>query len=883
MSRPTPPRLASALLRRRVGSGPVGQSIQGDLWQECRVRREASGRFSAAGWYWIEVLGLLRPRAYHPGRPSRRLAGWGQDAVYAIRSLRASPGHAVLATLLLALGVGATTAIFAVTNSLFLRPPPLVEAPADLVSVYTSGFGGRPYSVSSYAEYEAVRDRVDVFESATTFMLGQDLRIGEAGAVQPIFGAAVAADYFRVLGVDLALGRGFTTDEAASTARDDVIILGHRTWSENFGADPEILRREVRVNGRLRRVVGVAPAGLLAPGFPVSVEGYIPTAGDWLEHRGTRSLSILGRLAAGATLDRAQTQLNTLARALHEEDPRYFSDRNDEARRLTAVGEFGSRLSPDVRGAAMAFMTMLLVGVGLVLAIACSNIAHLALVRAGTRGGDFAVRRALGAGHFRLVRLLLLENVAIGAVGGLLGIAAVAILIAAVPRLDVLPQGVQISLSVDWRVAGFAILTSLCTAVLFGLIPARRVASLDLTPLLRSSGQGALGGSSRLRGVLVVVQVAASITLLAVSALFLRSLQGTVGFDPGFNADGVAVARLELGQIPLATDEGLAALDTLTTRLAARPDVEGVTYATRVPVAGGWEREFVEIEGYDPTSEHRPEVSTHRVGDEYFDLMGIRVLRGRGFDSNDRAGSLPVAVVNEVFVEQYWSDRDPLGATLTLGGTTYRVVGVVQATKGRQLNEEPLTQMWMPVRQSYRASTYIHVRYRGDDTPAEFLAAVRGAVRETMPTLPFLDPVWMTSMTANATLPQRLASRVLGAAGLAALLLAAIGLHAVVAYGVSQRTAEIGVRVALGADQSAILRATTQSALRLTGVGTAIGLPFAVAAGQMANDLLVGTSPLDPLALGGAVVVLAVAAMAACVGPARRAAAIDPVTALRRH
>jgi len=881
VSRTRPPLLARALLRARVGNEAVGQAIQGDLWQEYLARRQSSGRMAASSWYWREVLGVLRPRPFHPGRPERRLVGWSQDLGYAWRSLRRSPAYTILAISLLALGIGATTTIFTAANALFLRPPPHVVEPDRLMAVHTSD-DGRRFSQSSYPDFVALRQNIAAFEDMTGYMLGMELTLEFDDDLRAAFGAAVSSEYFRVFGARLALGRGFDAEETGPFAADDVIVLSHRIWTDAFGASPDVLGQEIRVNGRQRRIVGVAPAGLQAPGFPVEVDAYVPLAGEWLAHRGSRGLLIMARLAVAAQPQAAQSQLDALATAIYEEDATNFSDRNGESRRFNAISEFEARLGAENRAPVMAFVTMLLVAVGLVLAIACSNLAHLALVRAGGRGGDLAIRRAVGAGQGRLVRLLILESLLVGLGGGLVGVMGVAWVTALISRIGVLPGGITLELGVDWRVVGFAIAVSSLTGALFGLAPARRIARLELTPLLHGgTAAGVISGRGRLRSTLVVMQVAGSVVLVAVAGLFFRSLQGAVNADVGFDPEGIAVVRTDLEQIRMGTDEGLALFDQLRDQLSRRPDVESVVLAARVPLAGSWSRMDVEIEGYEPADGHSAMVSFHEVSAGYFDQMRIPLLLGREFNDGDRAGALPVVIVNEVFAQRYWPGEPALERSITFGATAYQVVGVVAETRGRQLGEDPLTQIWVSMHQNYRQAMMLQVRTRSAEPSGEFLAAVRDAVTTVAPELPVLDPVWMPSMTANATLPQRIASSVLGAAGAMALLLAALGLHGVVAFGVSQRIPEIGLRMALGADRGAVFRVVLAGALRLIAAGMVVGIGIAVVAGRLVSDLLVGTSPLDPMALGIAVLGLGLAAAVGCIGPVRRATRIDPVTALR--
>ncbi len=875
-----PPLVARCLLRLRVGNELTGEAIRGDLWQEYAERRRREGALAAAAWYWREVASIASQRRGAGGRLRAWAAGWHADARYAFRNLRRAPGFTLLAIGLLALGLGATTSIFTAVNAMFLRPPPLVEDPGRLLNVYTSDHRGRTYGVSSYPDYLAIRDGVDDFAGATAFMLGLETKIGTAGWTRAVFSSATSADYLELLGATTKQGRWFAPDEVGPDAPGDVIVLGFNTWQQEFGGDEGIVGSEVRVDGRPATIIGIAPAGLLAPGFPVSPGAYVPLAGPDMGHRGSRSLLVLGRLTDGATLASAQAQLDALALEVHELDPGYSSDRNGDPRRFSALSEFDARLDPESRTGAASFMGLLLIVAGLVLAIACSNLANLQLVRASVRGGEIAVRRALGAGRRRLLQMLLAESLLLALGGGLVGLLLTVATARIVPSLGIIPGGVVIDLAVDLRVLAFALAASLVTGLLFGLLPALRAARPDLTTGLRGAAGQIASGRNRLRSGLVLVQVTGSVILLAMAGLFLRSLESAVGIDPGFDPRDVALLRLDASELDMSREEGLALFDRVADRLRSASAVEDVVYASRVPLSGSWERRSIEIDGYQSPDGDNPAVAVHAVTPGYFRLMRLQLMRGRGLRHEDVDGAPDVAVVNQAFADRYWPGREALGGRLSIEDRQIEVVGLAATTLARQVVEDPTPQVWVTLAQIYRPAMILHARAR---TPADatVLALVRSAVQEVRPDLPILEPIWMTDLTRNVTLPQRVASTVLAIAGAMALLLATVGLYGVIAFTVRRRTRELGIRMALGAGRATLVRTVLADTAAMTGLGLTIGLAIVVALGQVMGSFLLNTDPLDPLALGGAAVGLGLAAMLAVIGPVRRATRIDPVRALR--
>jgi predicted permease len=648
-------------------------------------------------------------------------------------------------------------------------------------------------------------------------------------------------------------------------------------WQRDFGGAADVLGQSIEIEGRAHTIVGVAPPGVLAREGPVVPEVWYPVDSRLRDLRGTRSLHMAGRMRAGVTVPQVQAQVDLIARRLFDEHPELWSTLLDEPMPVTVLSELEARVPPESRGAVMGVLTILMVIVTLVLAIACSNVANLMLTRASRRRTEIAVRVALGAGRRRVMTQLLTESVLLAGTSAALAfllIHWVTDLFASGQLAFGLPAAIDVS--VDWHVAVFAALVGIGTGVAFGLVPALQASRPDLVPTLK--GLGARGRTKRfgMRNLLVVAQVAGSLVLLVDATLFLRSLQEAGRADVGFDPQGVAVIRLDLEQGQYTPEAGAQFYAALLQRIRGIPWVEAAGLGFTVPLAeGGLQRGSLDVEAYEPAAGENVIAGQNVVTPGYFELIGMPLAAGRGFSDADREGAPGVVVVNAAFADRYWPGEDPLGKRVE----TWEVVGVVRNAKYRTLGEELLPHIWTPYAQGPMPAMRVHVRTTGD-VRAHLPALVR-EIRAMDGDLPILNPAAFEDLVRQASLPQRIMSGVLSVAGFLALGMAVMGIYGVMAYAVSQRTREVGLRVALGAHPRRVVGMIVREGIALSSAGILVGVVLASLMTQGLTMLLYGVTPLDPVALVGGVVVLAIAATAASLVPALRASRVDPMESLR--
>lgn len=822
------------------------------------------------------------------GGDGRGLFPAASDLRYAARNLRRRPLFAVVAVSSLTLGIGATTLIFSAVNAMFLRPPAHVEAPQRLAAVYSGSSEGQPYSVSSYPDFLDIREAVDAFEDVAAYIVGMEMNLRSGEQTRPLFGETVSPNYFGLLGVTPALGRFFSSGEMERGGVADEVVIGYGLWMRALGGDADVLGRQLPIDGRPMTVVGVAPRGLRSLQFPVQPDVWVPMAavrdgGDsgWLTERGHRGLNLVARLADGATLAGARQQLDVLSRRLFEEHPRLWAGERGEPRSLSALAEQEARLSPSDRGAAAGFSALLMVTVLLVLAIACSNLANLLLSRAIARQPETAVRLALGAGRWRLIRMLLSESLVLAAAGGLAGTLAAHTLTRSIAQGSGwagLPF--QVDLTVDPRVLGFAVVTTLVTGLLFGLAPAIQSSSPDLIAALRGTAvAGDRRRSVNLRNALIVGQVAVSLILVIAASLFLRSLRATAGLDPGFTAQGVATLPLDLSQLDDDPAHHRQIMDAVLARLQSNAAIDRAGLATSVPLGGSHTRWSFRIDGTDADPQEPTAVGVNIVTPGYLGLMDMPLLRGRELTDADGGAAPLVAMVNEAFVRQYAAADDALTLRIVVDGGPIQVVGVVATATYRRVNEEPEPRIWVPLAQHPRSRATLLARAAaGRPTP---LSTLREAVLAVAPEMPVRTPVALTDVVTTSMAPQRVAAAVLGAAGVVALILAIIGIYGVVAFSVSRRRREIGVRIALGARGRDVVGMIVGESCILVGIGMALGLPMALALTGLLGGILTGVGTMDPTSILFGCAALGIAALTASLAPARRATRIDPLITLR--
>ncbi|HEX4494596.1 MAG TPA: ABC transporter permease [Thermoanaerobaculia bacterium] len=815
-----------------------------------------------------------------------------QDLRYSLRALRRSPAFTAAAVASLALGIGANTLIFTFLNSLFLKSLP-VAAPDRLVALYAKDLEKQDLVSLSYPDFLDLRREAGGVFSGLAAYRNVSLVLSGSGDPAQLPGVVVSAGYFDVLGVRPARGRFFLPDEDGTSGAHPVVVLSHALWQSRFGSDPGIVGRTVRLNNQGLTVVGIAPSefkGLSILDRPPEV--WVPAAMHrdllkgpqalWIDKRGTFVFSGVARLAPGAGIERAGALLATFGRRLEKDFPA-----DHQGLGLVAVPLAQAALPPGQRGGLVLSAGVLAAVVGLLLLIAGANVANLLLARALARSGEVAVRLALGAGRGRLVRQLLTEGVLLGLLGGAAGLLIALwgrkVLWALKPPF--FPD--SLDLGIDARVLGFTFAIAIATGVLFSLAPVFQSFRLDLAATLtrqtRSGGARGDGSGSVLRELLIAGQVALSVVVLAGAGLFLRSMLAVERIDPGFETEKLFVVPMDAGgqgyTPPRAQDLYRQAVE----RVGNLPGVRSAAVASRFLLVGGGTRQSVTAEGQETAPGSRDLLAgVNVVGPGYFQTVGMPIRAGRAFDPTDRAGSLPVVVINETLARLLWPGGPALGKRLRLGDDEglFEVVGVAADARYAGLREPPPPYAYRPVLQSYSPMMMLHVRTAGDPTP--LLQKVRREVQLLAPGLPLLEPRTITQVRNQSLWAPRMGAGLLSVFGLLALVLAALGIYGVVAYSVGQREREIGIRMALGAERRDVLGLVVRQSLRPVVLGVVLGVVAALVAARTIASLLFGVGAADPLALAGAAALLVLVALAAIFAPARRASGLDPVTALRQ-
>ena len=806
------------------------------------------------------------------------------DLRYAVRAIVRRPGLTTVAVLTLALGIGANTTVFSWVRSILLDPLPWAGEADRLVEV-TTNTRGQTFSSLSYPNFLDLRERSRAMPAMTAHEFeAVSLALPGSGAAERAWAEMTSASFFAVMDVRPAVGRFFHADEDAAELANPVVVLSHRLWQSRLAADPGAVGATVRINEHPFTVIGVAPPGF-GGGYsglafdlwvPITMQAWLQPGSDALTQRGSRWLNVMGRLAPGATIAAARAEMATVGADLE----RAYPDNNTG---FTIQVEPLRRSANGPQKVMGPMLSVLLLLVAVVLVVACANVANLLLARAEERRRELAVRLSLGAGRGSLVRLLLVEALVIALLGAagavVVARASAGLLVSFMPPLD-LPVAMQVP--IDARVLGFALLLAVVTALLFGGLPAWRSSRTDVSAALREEGRTATASRERgrLRSSLVVLQVALSLVLLVSAALLWRSMRAARSLDLGFDAGNVLLASLDLFPRGLPPEEGRRFQAALAERVAALPGVTSVAYARRVPLSlGGSSSSSVQVEGYEPAPEEQIWAMLEWVSPGYFETMRQPIHAGRGFAATDDPESQRVAVINRALAERYFGGRDPVGGTVRLGPTALTVVGVAGSVSYRRLDQPPPPMLYLPLGQVYRADVTLHVRTAGD--PAALAPAVRTAVAELDPALPVFNVRTLAANTASATFQQRVAGTLLAALGMLALAVAGVGLYGVLAHSAARRTHEIGIRVALGAGRRDVFRLMLRDGVRLAAIGIALGTVAALALTRLMSTILLGVNPADPVSYLGAVAVLAVIATVATVVPARRAAAVDPMQALR--
>lgn len=792
----------------------------------------------------------------------------------ALRSLARAPGFTAVALLSLGVGIGAVTTIYNWTDRFLLHPLPMVPSVERLVQLETRGPGASTWA-TSYPTYRDWAERSQVFEAmAALDMEAVGVRFDQG--VERAWALVTTDTYFDLLGVRASHGRTFHPGEEAAAA--PVAVLGHDYWQRRFAGDPGVVGRTIAINGHGYEVVGVLPPRFGGSLVGLNFDLYLPITtypilqpGVNLDARGSHSLGVLARLKPGRTRAQAQDDLDRVGRDLEVLYP-------DHATRAV-VGLITDQGPPAV----MKPVFLALFGVtGLVLLIACANVANLLLVRGIARRKEIGVRVALGSSRPRLVRQLLAESAILALSGGALGLllayAGRGALMALVPPS---PFPIGMDFAFNWRVVIAALSLSAGTVALFGLWPALRASRPDLVGVLKDLPTGAADRSPA-RAVLVGAQVALAVVSLACAGLLLRAIERSRQVDTGFrDPAGLLLVDTELRAAGLGDTAGVAAVELALERIRQVPGVELAAASSFVPLS--WtccNSSIVQVDGYEPRRDENMSIVTAVVTPDYFESLRIGLLEGRTFAAADRETAAGVAIVNQAFVRRFWPGQPAIGRQFRQAGRDLTVVGVVRDGKVRDLTEAPIPVVYRVLGQSVVPALTFHVRAAAGN-PKLLTEALRREVRAVHPDLPFVGARTMEENMLQATIGQQIGSRTLAAFGALALLLCAVGLYGVMAYSVSQRTREIGVRVALGAARGDITRLVVGQGLRITLGGLLAGGVMAIGAGRLMQGLLLGMKPGDPVTFGAVLLLLGIVAMAASVIPARRAARLDPVRSLR--
>jgi len=815
------------------------------------------------------------------------------DLRYALRRLIRARGFTLAASLTIALGVGANTAIFSLVNALLLRPPVAVTEPERLVGAFTSDYSGPPFGASSFADVADFNNQAtDVFTGVMGFS-PRPSAVGSDDNLERVAAEIVTDNYFQVLGTTPVAGRGFGPEQRVQGG-EPVAVISYSLWQRRFGGDPAIVGKPLRMNAHEFTIIGVAPAGFSGSlrglavdvWVPASIGAYVGMGAEAFTSRGDRGAFVYARLEPGVTMEQAQARMSVVARQLTAAYPGNWTDVTKKGRRITLLPERETRIPPQVRGPALGFVALLMGTVGLVLLVCCANVAGLLLARAAGRLKEVGIRISLGASRGRIIRQMLAESVLLAALGGVVGVGAAvwagrALMAVGTPAQ--VPVPIAFNLQPDLRVLAFTLAITLITGVVFGLAPALRASRADVVSALKTDTPAMRVGGRRfsLQGALVVGQVSLSMLLLVGALLFLRTLSAAATIDPGFRVDNMLLLDIS----PRPGEEGR--VDPMQTALAVRdrvaaiPGVTNVSWASDVPLGLGGGRRGLRVQGYRPRDGEDMEFHYTMAGPRYFETMQVPLVRGRGFTDADRPGAPLVVVVNESFAKKFWGNADPIGKRLSISGESgpwLEVVGVARDGKYVSIAESPTPYVYYPQLQNPDAVT-LHVR-TGDD-PKRLLTAVRREVATVAPTWMIERPRTLAEHIGASLLPQRIAAGILASFGVVALLLAAVGLYGVVAFAVAQRTREIGIRVALGAQSSEVLRLMLRQGMTLAGIGLLVGLPLAIGAGKLVSGFLLGAGAADPLVFIVAAVTLGLVTLVASYVPARRASRVDPIVALR--
>jgi predicted permease len=811
-----------------------------------------------------------------------------QDLRYSARILLKNPGFTLVAVLTLALGIGANTAIFSLIDTVLLKTLP-VKNPEQLVTLTSVRSAGKQRIPFSYPNFHDLRERNQVFKEIFAFD-GLALNLSEGGQTERVSGQLVSGNFFSGLGVKPFLGRVFSADDDKLPGAHPLAILGHKFWQRRLASDPNVIGRTIQLNGYPFTVVGISPPGFFGVEVGSAPEVWVPfmmqpqlsNGDDRLRMRGVLRIGIMARLNPGVSVRQAQIATDLLNQQISKEAPGINARMRDyllgQHIELVPASKGLSSLRSQFKQPLLILMGM----VGLVLLIACANVANLLLARAATREKEIAVRMALGASRSRLARQLLTESLLLAFLGALLG------LLFASWATDLLVNLVAqsrftLELQPDLRVLSFNLGITVLTGTLFGLAPTIQATRPDLTPALKNETPTLAGGGSRfeLRKILVVAQVALSLLLLVGAGLFVRTLQNLQELDLGFRADKVLLLSIDPGLNGYQPDQTRNFYAQLIERVKTLPGVQSASLADH-PLLGGASIDGLSIEGYQPGPGQDMSTTTKKVTPGFFDTMGIPLLLGRDFSASDGPGAPKVVIINETLARSFWGKENPIGKRIGVGIKIpdSEIIGVIKDTKYRFLKERIPRTVYLPYSAGRRtAEATLHVRTAGE--PKDLIAAIRHETQALDQNLPLYNVRTFIDLRAEAMSQERIIATLSSVFGLLALLLASIGLYGVMAYAVARRTREIGIRLALGAQNRDVLKLVIRQGMALVAVGLAIGLAGALVLTRFIAGQLYGVGTNDPATFATISLLLTAVALVACYLPARRATKVDPMIALR--
>jgi predicted permease len=812
------------------------------------------------------------------------MKGLFQDFRYGWRVLRNAPGFTMAAILTLALGIGANSTIFSWIDSTILNPIPGVKD-ASRYAMLTVGRRAGQHNPMSYPDYKDLRDRNRAFSSLVGLAMWP-MSLTASGKPERVWGTLVTANYFDALGVRPVLGRGFLPSEDTKPGGAPVVVISDRLWKTQFGEDRSVIGRTVQIDRHPYEIVGVAPPVFQGTQTGLRSDMWVPVmmvqqayggSRDLLQLREGRWLIVFGRLKPRLTLDEAQADANVIM----EQIARAYPDSHKAEFSITAHplwrAPFGANF---YLHEALAWLMAI---AGIVLLLACANVANLMLVRSIGRRREMAVRLSMGASRGRLIRQLLAESLIVACCGG--GVAMLFTAWSAGTLSDFVPPVAEVPIAMvvtaNRTVLLVTLALSVLTGVLFGILPALRASKLRPAAVLKEEAGSVAGAirKARLSSVLVIAQIAMSLFLLVCAGLFIRSFESAQKFDPGFNPHGVLLCSYDLRGLGYTTTSGTTFARQLYAKLEAIPGIEAATLADWVPLGFGSSGVEILPEGYVPHAHESMVVDAASVGPNYLKTMQIPLLAGRDFRANDDDKGQLVVIVDQEFAKRYWPGADAVGKQVAAEGKRFTVVGVAQNIDNDHLGQKPQPFIYIPLFQDYSAAISIEVRAAGD--PLLFVSPVERAVRSLDADVPLFDLTTLDSRILLNTMTERMSGAFVGGFGILAMVLAAVGIYGLLAYVTRQRTHEIGIRMALGADPREVLRLILGQGLKLVSFGLAIGLLASFLLTRALSSQLFGVTPADPPTYLAVVILLLGVALVACYLPARRAMKVDPLVALR--